>query len=253
MTGVLRPAVVAVLSAAGGCAKDAPPTAVAVARIAPRDAAPVLPVDATLDASVDARPSDVVFTKEVPEFGCLGWSRARSLVACVVGERTDDGGRIDLVFAALRAGVEVPDAITVLDAAYLGASLELPQATVDRLTAALRGFEPLDRAPQLHADYKHMVAPPIVVGGLALAARLAEDGTGTFATKYHYILVGQRGRKTTITLDDFSNTIDRLDVRAFAIGDRVIVDRSYHIGDEGTYGTFGAAWLCNAYDCKPVE
>jgi hypothetical protein len=51
-------------------------------------------------------------------------------------------------------------------------------------------------------------------------------------------------------LQDESDTIGEVDVRAFALAGTVIIEAVWHTGDEGIYSSNGDVWRCTASDCQ---
>ncbi len=215
---------------------------------APPPAARPRPVDAAVadTVAIDA-------AAKQPDFGCLAWSSARGLVACVVGQSTVNvmATELRLEFHATREGVTEPDPITLISLREdegRGPG-ELPPDAAAQLAAALRGFAPVVPGAAIHGDSnrdKLVVGPPITVAGRTIAAKLVmtsppiADAEGIPAV-YH-LVVSARDSRGAQVLDDVTAPLMGVDIRAFALGDTVIVDEVYYTGEEGAYGTFGNAW-----------
>jgi hypothetical protein len=229
------------------------------AQIAATDAA----TDAVTDTAIDAfAPTAVVPGTEVPDFACLGWSIRRGLVACIVGSRGFNVGdsTVSLVFKPLRPGVEAPEPITLLQRTEnegRGPD-ELLAAQASELAAQLRGFVTLDRSAAVEAHFvdDHLVVTPAVTaGGATLSLRATRHGTVVFAPKVRAQLTLRLPGHPRQVLETEEGAIGGYTAHLFALDRAIVVERRYHIGDEGTSGNVGDVWVCIAGQCdsEPTE
>jgi hypothetical protein len=241
-----------------------PTPAPSVARQPPPVDAPVR-ADAAVpvDAPPAPRPAKSLLSGQVPDFGCLGWSEARQLAACVVGGRGSNMGssKVSLVFVSLSGslgGAAAPPPLVLLEIEeeHRGPD-ELPPRLAQRLEASLDGFVALDRdGPRIEGfdDDGRVTGAPLEAGGMTIEVKSEPLPPVAIAPQRRIVLTvrGPDGKRHF--LDDPTGPIHKLYVRAFPLRDRagksvVLVELDYHAGDEGTLGGRGAVWRCTAKGC----
>jgi hypothetical protein len=234
---------------AGGSA-NAP---IAVDAAAPPVDAPA--ADAASDASVAALPAwPVAPGADVPEFGCIGWSRKRGVLACILGTSFSDTGlSTALTFVTIRPDAEAIEPLVLVE--QPGRSRPpFPPDKIAPFNDLLRGFMPIDRsAPRLEAAYvgdKLVVGPALTAGGAKLSLELERDGTMIYAPKYRATLWIRFPGQPRVMIEQVADAISHVEARVFAVGSgAVIVERIYSTGDEGTYGTYIRLWQCATDRC----
>jgi hypothetical protein len=261
------------LVACGGKREPAPGSASATASASGSGApvAPVPPVAPPPDAAspdapsvIDAAPPDAVPDAAiaaltpmttVPEFGCI--AAAHGTAACVIGSRGENlpaTTKVTLVFV----GSATAPAITLLtgESELDRGADALPAAITAQVAEALHDYAPLDRAQHLIAGKydqgKLPIGPALSVAGMTIsltAKRVAERGE---APTFQTVLSVQRGGKREV-LEDSPKAVGSIEVRAFALGDAVVVEQRYFVHDEGEDGDTGQAWRCDATECAAAE
>lgn len=213
---------------------------------------------AAVDAASDTRPAappawPVTSSAEVPEFGCIGWSRKRGVLACILGNSFSDSGLdVSLVFVPVRADAELIEPLSLVE--QPGRSRPpFPPDKVAPFNDLLRGFTPLARdAARLETRWTHdklVVGPATTAGGATLALQLQREGTMIFAPKYHATLWIRFAGHPRLLIEDLADALSHVEARLFTVGGALIVERIYSVGDEGTYGTFIQLWRCTAERC----
>ena len=209
------------------------------------------------------RPSETIaISGGVPDFGCLGWSQARQLAACVVGDRGFNVGptKVTLVLVSLDGATAPPPPLPLLDLQeeHPGPD-ELPPKLAEQLEASLDGFVALDRSGAHLAGIgegsRLVDGPPLSVGGMTIEVQSERVAPASVAPQYHMVLTVRGPDGARHVLDDTTAPINQLHVRAFPLRDRagrrvVIVERAYVVGDEGVMGRHAAVWRCTAKTCE---
>ncbi|MCE9576870.1 MAG: hypothetical protein K8W52_27235 [Deltaproteobacteria bacterium] len=239
-------------AARGGAAS---PGSAAAGALAPTGGDAPLTDAAAMPAGTAAAP--LTFAT-VPDFGCFARSTDGRVIACVVGQRGFNIGpsRVELVFVA-SDDRPIPSSIVLLEnEGETRGDDALPPAVIAQVTAALRGMVGLERGgPHVVAtrgDARASTTPAITVGGLTIGyATRAAAPTGQ-APAFHTTLSVRRGQAAEV-LDDGDKITPTVEARAFAVGDTVVVEQLHGIGDEGTFGDYGAAWRCGKDACAPIS
>ena len=212
-------------------------------------------VDAGSDARLAGAPAwPVAPGAEVPGFGCIGWSRKRGVLACILGMAFSDSGiDVSLGFVPVRADAEPIEPLALVEHKPGLSPPPFPPDKIAPFNSLLRGFTPLDRgAPWIEASWagdELIVSPPITAGGATLALQLGREGRMIVAPKYRAKLWIRFAGHPRLMIEDVADAISHVDVRLFTVGGAVIVERIYSVGDEGTYGTFIQLWRCTADRC----
>jgi len=246
-------------------APSLPPPAPVTPPPIPPTPPPPEPVDASAPAGAPVQTppaeSKIDFSK-VPEFGCLAWSRSRELAACVTGSRGFNVGpaTVSLVFAPL-GDAEAPAFLTLLDLEQENPGPDdLPQDLAKRFEASLAGFTRLPRtSPSITVSGEGsslVKGSPLSVGGMSISVRANRAPPLAFAPAYHATLTVRGPDGSQRLLNDLTAPMT-LEVRAFPLRDRqnhsvVLVEQVHHVGDEGTFGSHGTAWLCTAQSCQEL-
>jgi hypothetical protein len=244
------------------CQQTPKPPPVPAAVTAPRDArvADARAIDAKMIGDIHGASDAARPTVTLPDFGCLAWSAARGMVACVIGNRGSNYGEsvVELVFLPLRADAQVPDPISLLHTAdnERGPD-ELPPQITAKLDAALAGLTALDHGASSlvwKREYSNtgdrvITGRAAMIGGFSIQVRFDRDGTDANPPQYHLVLAATRGSDRRL-LDDQRGSISGVTVRAYALGGTVIVESVWGIAEEGTYATNGSVWRCTASDCQ---
>ena len=230
---------------------------------------PPVPADASIDASAPAgapvqtppAESKLDFSK-VPEFGCLAWSRSRELAACVIGSRGFNVGpaTVRLVFVPL-GDADAPESLALLDLEQENPGPDdLPRDLAKRFEASLTGFSRLQRtAPSITVSGEGsslVKGSPLSVGGMSISVRANRAPPLAFAPAYHATVTVRGPDGSQRPLSDLTAPMT-LEIRAFPLRDRanhsvVLVEQVHSVGDEGTFGSHGAAWRCTAQSCQEL-
>jgi hypothetical protein len=231
----------------------------------PVDAAAAQAVDAAAapgDAASDARLASapawpVAPGAEVPGFGCIGWSRKRGVLACILGSSFSDSGLdVSLGFVPIRPDAESIEPLALVEQPGRTPP-PFPPDKIAPFNDLLRGFTPLDRdAARIGTrwvDDKLVVNPPITAGGATLVLLLRREGTMIFAPKYRATLWIRFAGRPRVMIEELADAISDVEARLFTVGGAVIVQRIHSVGDEGTYGTFIQLWRCTADHCDDAR
>jgi hypothetical protein len=229
-----------VLAFVGGCA-SAPAHPVIAAR--------------ALERPAPARPASFSVGTHVPDLGCFAIAASRSLVACVVGTEGHDMGfdtRITVAFASLTAGVEVPDAITVLDSdetIYYAHAMPLEDKARTAIEHALDGFVAWLPATTLPAPARIAVGGAEVVLTRVRRSPGGDNAPPTFDARLEVHVLAQ-----IVVLDEVKDApLDRYDVRVFQAGGAIVIERTETQASEGAYGREVSAWVCRVAACTPID
>lgn len=233
--------------------QKAPPPAVAPQPMLAKPP-PSAPTDAARpDAAARARAGSGAANK-TPDFGCFAYSPERDYVACIIGAEGVNIGtplQIDLVLSHLSKDSTTTIHLISSDD-NLHAPDELPPDAAFALPNAVRNFTPL--SPDEHVVggpfvYDHAWTGSLRIGGGEIVATIKPGPRPSEGARHYHIAITGFGS----AIDEHDETLSSFTLHAFALGDAVIVDEVYSVGDEGVYGSYGNAYRCTKLGCAKIQ